>query len=436
MNEREDDDGSRADGPIELSVTVEEGGERSVPCAISWALIDTTGRRLPFECIRFEYGSEWLALRAVFGPFEICRRFVADLLTLRPARIRIERLAGLSLDLARIAHALGFPLALRLPDAASLTTLAGDPAGRRWVGGVLERADCLLAEGTATDEAELRALFPGLPAAMPALPTLGKTQPTAAFGYEAYALGRRDHALLLAAQEGYAAHFDRCRAVVDAGCGTGVFLEILARRGIPATGVERNRVSARFARSLGHAVIEDDALDYLEAHPASCDGLYCSHFIEHLPVDAATRLMRAVAGALKPDGVAVFVFPDPESIRSQLLGFWRDPEHVRFYHPELVSIMAEANGLAVEYDSRHVPGRRVAAFAMEPSPEIVRRAPERHGWKSRALAWLGVASTADLRREQSRSDALEAAVRRLWEVNQTWAWDDNAVLKLRKPKRQ
>ncbi len=36
-------------------------------------------------------------------------------------------------------------------------------------------------------------------------------------------------------------------------------------------------------------------------------------------------------------------------------------------------------------------------------------------------------------RLQQRVDELEGAVRSLWAVNQTWAWDDNAVLRLRKP---
>jgi hypothetical protein len=51
--------------------------------------------------------------------------------------------------------------------------------------------------------------------------------------------------------------------------------------------------------------------------------------------------------AVEPGGTVVLVFPDPESIRSQLLGFWRDPEHVRFYHPDLIELMARAHGLGL-----------------------------------------------------------------------------------------
>ena len=221
--------------------------------------------------------------------------------------------------------------------------------------------------------------------------------------------------------------------VLDVGCGTGVFLEVLARHGLAAAGVERNEVSARYARSLGHTVIGEDALDYLATQRGAWDGIYCSHFIEHLPVDAAERLISETAAALRPGGVAVFVFPDPESIRSQLLGFWRDPEHVRFYHPELVATMAEVHGLEVEYDNQSTPGRRIVPFSLEPPlPEATEGEPDGGGWWSRSLRRLGIAPMAELQRARARSDTLELAVRRLWEVNQTWAWDDNAVLRFRK----
>ncbi|MDR2031170.1 MAG: class I SAM-dependent methyltransferase [Azoarcus sp.] len=416
----------------ELRVAVEEcGGEE--PCVVSWAFFDADGRRLPFGAMCFVCGGEWLALRAVFGPFEINRHFVASLLTHRPVRVLIERLAGVSLDLARIAHALGFTVAVRLPAITDCFPSLADPLCWRWVSGVLHCADDLLAPLQAADEIGVRALFPGLPAAASVLPARPASGAAAIFGYEAYALGRRDHALLFAMQEDFAAHFADCEAVVDAGCGTGVFLEILARRGIAALGVERNPMSARYACSLGHKVFEADALDWLEAHPASCDGLYCSHFIEHLPAAGAERLLAAVAGALRPGGRALFVFPDPESIRSQLLGFWRDPEHVRFYHPELVAMLAEIHGLALEYDSTRdhsrQPGRRIASFAFEPPLAVTDTSPR--PW-ARLLRRLGIAPLSDLAAVRARADALEEAVRQLWTVNQTWAWDDNAVLRLRK----
>jgi hypothetical protein len=41
--------------------------------------------------------------------------------------------------------------------------------------------------------------------------------------------------------------------------------------------------------------------------------------------------------------------------------------------------------------------------------------------------------TAAFSRTQEALSLFQADTRRLWQVNQTWAWDDNAVLVLRRP---
>jgi len=143
------------------------------------------------------------------------------------------------------------------------------------------------------------------------------------------------------------------------------------------------------------------------------------------------RLVRLCAGALRPGGVAVFTFPDPESIRSQLLGFWRDPEHVRFYHPEIIEVLALGQGLALESSSQRQPGRRVVGFSLAPPEAPVAPAAPPGRWQ-RLLARCGIATQAALAAEQHQRERVEGRVRQLWDVNQTWAWDDNVVLRFRK----
>ena len=377
---------------------------------------------------RFVLGADWRPIRARFAPFAAVRALVEYLLNAQPRRVLVDALSGASLELARLAAALGFPVALRLPSFARLDT--DDPAAMRWLNGLLTAGPALLPAPSPADEAALRRHLPGLPSPVDTWPPPAERPAgSARFGYEAYALGRRDHGLLFEMQRPFAAHFDGCDKVLDVGCGTGVFLDVLARRGIAGVGVERNPMSVRFARSLGQTVIEQDALEFLELTDQSFDGVYCSHFIEHLPVDAAERLLAGVARVLAANGLAVFVFPDPESIRSQLLGFWRDPEHVRFYHPELVELLGGMHGLRLVASSLDAPGRQVVPFQLQ--PPLVQRAAAAGRW-SRVLRRLGIAGAGELAVERARADALEAALRRLWSVNQTWAWDDNAVLCFRK----
>jgi O-antigen chain-terminating methyltransferase len=423
---------------LRVNVNVLEGGR----CGLTWAAFTATGACVDGSGERFELEPQCLRFSADYAPFEVCGRFVACLSALRPARVVIGRSCGITLELARIAMAFGIGATLCLPAEPDVAML--DPVAARWLGMVLRTAEALLPPPEAAGEDAVRALYPDLPPSLAELPPLVAVGSDAgqeardaamAFGYEAYAFGHRDHALLHSMQEKYAAHFAACRRVVDVACGSGIFLEVLARHGISALGVDRNPVSARFARLLGHAVKEADALAWLETHPDGCDGIYCSHFIEHLPIEGAERLMRAVARALRPGGTALFVFPDPESIRSQLLAFWRDPEHVRYYHSELVTALAASHGLELEFDAaRDDPEQRaraIAPFTFFPPP--LGELPSRGRRWSCLLERLGIAPMAALRAERQRAAMLEEAVRQLWAVNQTWAWDSNAALRFRRP---
>jgi O-antigen chain-terminating methyltransferase len=158
----------------------------------------------------------------------------------------------------------------------------------------------------------------------------------------------RDLELIARMQAPYVELFRGCRRVLDVACGSGIFLNLLAKAGIPALGVERNEQVAAAARGRGLEVIHADAFDYLAAVGERFDGVYCSHFIEHLPFDQLLLLIERVANRLEGEGRLVLVFPNPESIRMQLFGFWKDPEHVRFYHSDLVELVCRHYGLLLD----------------------------------------------------------------------------------------
>jgi hypothetical protein len=169
--------------------------------------------------------------------------------------------------------------------------------------------------------------------------------------------------------------------------------------------------------------------------------------------------LHLMAKRLIMGGVLVLVFPDPESIRAQLLGFWRDPEHVRFYHPDLVISMAATVGLEVEWSSYEEQPHRVVPFTQIP-PQVTQGTPVPslsaeasivgHGLGEKLLKRLGFVTERRLRRleerlfqwsnlleEQSRqyveaSEQLEKRTKTLWDLSQTWAWNDNVTIKLRR----
>jgi O-antigen chain-terminating methyltransferase len=159
----------------------------------------------------------------------------------------------------------------------------------------------------------------------------------------------RDPELISGMQAPYAEHFTGCRQVLDLACGSGIFLGLLSRAGIPAIGIERNEQVAAAAKRRGLEVICADAFDYLAHTSEQFDGIFCAHFIEHLAFDRLLLLIELIADRIETGGRLVLVFPNPESIRMQLFGFWKDPEHVRFYHADLVGSVCRHYGLPAEW---------------------------------------------------------------------------------------
>lgn len=400
-------------------------------------------------CAAFSGGYTRHALNRLFGQ---------ALLRLKPDLVFIRGFSGATADLPRVARLLGVPAVLQL-DTPGEKAEDVDDATAHWLRASL--GDChrvLLGDAAPGDWPP--ALLAGVDLADSgledaAVPARDDAAPAYRYDYSTYEFCQRDHPLLVAMQQGEVRHFQGCSRVLDLACGVGIFLDCLRREGIAAVGVERDARIAAYARGMGLEVVNEDALAYLGGGAGEdFDAVHCSHFIEHLPADALTRLLELLFKRLPAGGLLVLVFPDPESIRSQLLGFWRDPEHVRFYHPELVAAMAMACGFELESSSYDEQPHRVVSFAEDP-PALPALAPVAGaasaagpaGPVERFLRLLGLATarrvdaleerleglTAGLRGQAGMSQSLAARTDVLWDINRTWAWNDNVTLRLRKP---
>ncbi|NND66518.1 MAG: class I SAM-dependent methyltransferase [Halioglobus sp.] len=400
------------------------------------------------DCEAFSGGYTRHALNRFFGQ---------ALLRHKPSVVVIIGLSGATADLPRVASLLGVPVVLQLDRPGEDLALL-DAATVNWLRASLDDCDRVL-PGTAAKDDWPATWLAGLDLTggvglAEAATGLDRGAPDYRYDYAIHEFCQRDHPLLVAMQAGEARHFSGCRQVLDLACGVGIFLDCLRREGIAGAGVERDPRIARYARGMGLDVVTEDALAYLESGAGDFDAVHCSHFIEHLPAEAVTGLLELLFERLPAGGVLVLVFPDPESIRSQLLGFWRDPEHVRFYHPELVAAMATASGFELEFSSYDEQPHRVVPFAEDPpalpSLAVTATAAEAAavGPFERLLGLFGLASTgrrvgqleqrlerltAGMLRQAEASRALEARTDVLWDINRTWAWNDNATLRLRKP---
>ena len=142
--------------------------------------------------------------------------------------------------------------------------------------------------------------------------------------------------------------FNDCKKVLDLGCGTGLFLQLLQDAGIQAVGVDADSVAVAQAEASGLNVIQADVLQFLKNTHESFDGIFCSHLVEHLPFADLIELIEGITSCLAPEGTLLIAFPNPESLDMHLFHFWLDPQHVRFYHPKLIEAMLAHYGLPVQ----------------------------------------------------------------------------------------
>jgi SAM-dependent methyltransferase len=136
--------------------------------------------------------------------------------------------------------------------------------------------------------------------------------------------------------------------VLELACGRGEFLDLLRDAGVPARGVDLDEGMVERAVARGHDVVLGEAVGHLEkVEPGTRGGLFCAHFLEHLEPADVVRVYEAAARALRPGAAFVAVVPNAGSLSVLGYDFWRDPTHVRFYDPDLLSFFAAQAGLTI-----------------------------------------------------------------------------------------
>jgi SAM-dependent methyltransferase len=134
--------------------------------------------------------------------------------------------------------------------------------------------------------------------------------------------------------------------VLDAGCGRGEFLDLLAERGIESKGVDRDPGMVARCREKGHQVEEGDLIEFLERCPeGSLGAVFSAQVVEHLDHRHLQRFLELALSRLRPGGLLVVETVNPHS-PTAMKAFWVDPTHVRPLFPETMLVLCELAGYA------------------------------------------------------------------------------------------
>jgi SAM-dependent methyltransferase len=159
---------------------------------------------------------------------------------------------------------------------------------------------------------------------------------------------RGDQALVKEHLRRYLSFFRGKKDVVDLGCGSGEFLELLKEEKIKALGIEDNPVFVAQARKRGLAVKKAKLQSFLKTCKAgSAGGFFISHVVEHLPPADMMEALSRIQKALRPGGVLVLITPNPLSLGVMTHSFWRDPTHVRPYPLDFLVQLLESMGFEI-----------------------------------------------------------------------------------------
>ncbi len=149
-------------------------------------------------------------------------------------------------------------------------------------------------------------------------------------------------------QKVYVKFFKGSSRVLDIACGRGEFLELLSENRIPAVGIELDQELSKNLNSRSLCCICDDIFNYLKnSEDNSFDGIFSSHFIEHLEPKSIVELLELCFKVLKSNSVIVITTPNVASLPMHLDHFYRDFTHIKFYHPKIIEFFLQYSGFSI-----------------------------------------------------------------------------------------
>ena len=170
-------------------------------------------------------------------------------------------------------------------------------------------------------------------------------------GHQRFSVFQRsadDEAGRRGAHHAYADVFRGFGSVLDIGCGTGIFLDMVRERGVARTlGVDRDPDMVDETRARGHDARVMDARTQLSSIRERFDGVHLAFVIETMDGDDGIVALRDCASLLKPDGLLVVRTLNPRNASVRDGGLWLEPWTKRAWPLETLHVALTDLGLRI-----------------------------------------------------------------------------------------
>jgi 2-polyprenyl-3-methyl-5-hydroxy-6-metoxy-1,4-benzoquinol methylase len=137
-------------------------------------------------------------------------------------------------------------------------------------------------------------------------------------------------------------------SLLDMGCGTGAFLNVMKEKGWEVKGIEPDQDARKMAHDL-YAVKVDEPTLLPGLAPCSFDAITLWHVLEH--VHDLHGYLAKLKEILKPDGRLFIAVPNYQSLDASIYRLqWAAydvPRHLYHFSPKAVEVLTSKNGLQI-----------------------------------------------------------------------------------------